>query len=448
MIFRIKFLTPILILPCLTTSTIAQKLKKADKTTLANLQSHVHYLADPKWAGRKTGTPGEKAASDYISIALGQAGVQPKGDNNGWLQTFEIDQGREVSSDAYFIANDKPFQLDKEYFPLPFSATTPVTGSPAIALQESGEPWFFDLKELVEANAGNPKFDLAGAIRMKVAACTKKGATALILYNSSRTADNLAYNPGEKPAPEAIPVVYITREAKRKYLRDESASVDLRIKIGFSEKRRTGHNVIGFLNNNAATTVVIGAHYDHADTTNGNGANDNASGVAGMIELARMLAVSRLKSNNYLFVAFSGEEQGRYGSRYLVEHSPVEVRKLNYMVNLDMIGRLNDSSHVLTLGGFGSSPSWGDLCNGIKAKKDFSLRLERTGDLSGDHNWFYQKDVPVLFLATGDHPNAVAGGDDPDKINYTGELEVIKFVYDIVEAANTRGRFAFTKAKG
>lgn len=448
MIFRIKFLTPILILPCLTSPTIAQKLKKTDKITLANLQSHVRYLADPKWEGRKTGTPGEKAASDYISIALGQAGVQPKGDNNGWLQTFEIDQGREVSADAYFIANDKPFLLEKEYFPLPFSATTSVTGSPAIALQESGVPWFFDLRELLEANGGNPKFDLAGAIRVKAAASAKKGATALILYNSSRTADNLAFNPRERSAPVAIPVVYITREAKRKYLRDESASVDLRIKIAFSEKRRTGHNVVGFLNNGAATTVVIGAHYDHADTTTGNGANDNASGVAGMIELARMLSSSKLRSNNYLFVAFSGEEQGRYGSRYLVEHSPVEVKKLNYMVNLDMIGRLNDSSHALTLGGFGTSPSWGDLCGGIKAKKDFSLRLENSADIPGDHSSFYQKDIPVLFFATGDHPNAVAGGDDFDKINYAGELEVIKFVYDIVEAANTRGRFAFSKSKG
>ena len=448
MISRIKFLTPILILPCLTTSTFAQKLKKTDKTTLANLQTHIRYLADPRLEGRRTGTPGEKAASDYISIALGQAGVQPKGDNSGWLQAFEIDQGREVSQDAYFVVNDKPFQLEKEYFPLSFSAITSVTGSPAVALQESGEPWFFDLRELLESNAGNPRFDLPGAIRTKAAACAKKGATALILYNSSRTADNLTFNPHEKGAPAAIPVIYITREAKRKYLRDESASVDLRIRIGFSEKRRTGHNVVGYLNNGAVTTVVIGAHYDRADTTTSNGANDNASGVAGMIELARMLASSKLRSNNYLFVAFSGEDQGLYGSRYLVEHSPVDVKKLNYMVNLDMIGRLSDSSHMLTLGGFGTSPSWGDLCNGIKAKKEFSLRLENRGDAPGDQTSFYQKEIPVLFLATADHPNAGVGSDDFDKINYAGELEVIKFVYDIVEAANNRGRFAFTKPKG
>ncbi len=132
------------------------------------------------------------------------------------------------------------------------------------------------------------------------------------------------FNPHDRPDPIAIPVVYITREAKRKYLKDESASVEIRLKVGFADRKRTGHNVVGFLNNGAATTVVIGAHYDHLghgedgnslyhgkDSVTFNGADDNASGVAGMIELARMVAASRLKANNYLFVAFSG---GRAGS--------------------------------------------------------------------------------------------------------------------------------------
>ncbi|HEY4109211.1 M28 family metallopeptidase [Puia sp.] len=458
MIARIKFLTPILILPCLTTSTFAQKLKKADKVTLTNLETHIHYLADPRLEGRRTGTSGEKAASDYITVALGQAGVQPKGDNNGWLQAFEIDQGKELSRDAYFIVNDRPFLPEKEYFPMSFSATTEITGSPAIALQESGVPWFFDLRETLESNAGNRHFDLTAAIRAKAIACARKGATALILYNSSRIADNLAFNPHEKAEPIAIPVVYITREAKRKYLKDETASVDIRLKVGFSEKRRTGHNVVGFLNNGAANTVVIGAHYDHLghgedgntlyhgkDSVTYNGADDNASGVAGLIELARLLADSRLKANNYLFVAFSGEEQGLYGSRYLVEHSPVELKKMNYMINLEMIGRLNDSSHVLTLGGFGSSPAWGQVCGAIKEKKELALHIDSSAAGQRDHTSFYQKEVPVLFVFTGANADYHMPGDSADKINYNGELKVIKFIYDLIETADKRGRFAFRK---
>jgi len=460
MIARIKFLTPILLLPCLITTSSAQKLKKTDKATLSNLQTHIRYLADPRLEGRRTGTPGEKGASDYISVALGQAGVQPKGDNGGWLQAFTIDQGRELSKDAYFVVNDRPFVPEKEYFPLPFSATTAVSGSPAIALQESGVPWFLDLRELLESAAGNPHFNLSAAIRSKAAACAKKGATALILYNSSRIADNLAFNPHEKPEAVAIPVVYVTREAKRKYLKDESASVDIRLKMGFTEKKRTGHNVVGFLNNNAATTVVIGAHYDHLghgedantlyhgkDSVTFNGADDNASGVAGMIELARMISASKLKSNNYLFVAFSGEEQGLFGSKYFVEHLPVELRTVNYMINLDMIGRLNDSSHLLTLGGIGTSPYWAQMFGASKDKKEFSFRLDSSGVGPSDHTSFYLKDIPVLFVFTGAHADYHTPGDDPAKINYTGELEVVKFVYGLIETADKRGRFGFTKTR-
>ena len=459
MIARIKFLTPILLLPCLITSTSAQKLKKTDKTTLSNLQTHIRYLADPRLEGRRTGTPGEKGASDYISVALGQAGVQPKGDNSGWLQAFVIDQGRELSKDAYFVVNDRPFVPEKDYFPLSFTATAAVSGSPAIALQESGVPWFFDLKELLEAAAGNPHFDLSAAIRAKAAACAKKGATALILYNSSRIADNLAFNPQEKPEPVASPVVYITREAKRKYLKDESASVDIRLRMGFTERKRTGHNVVGYLNNGAATTVVIGAHYDHLghgedgntlyrgkDSVTFNGADDNASGVAGMIELARMVAAGKLKSNNYLFVAFSGEEQGLFGSKYLVEHLPVELRTVNYMINLDMIGRLNDSSHVLTLGGVGTSPYWGEMFGGVK-NKEVALRLDSSAMGPSDHTSFYLRGVPVLFVFTGVHADYHTPGDNSDKINYIGELEVVKFVYGLIEAGDKRGRFGFTKTR-
>jgi aminopeptidase YwaD len=134
-----------------------------------------------------------------------------------------------------FTVDDHPLIVGREWFPLALSPAGEVTGSPAIALQESGVPWFQDLKEWLEAGSGNAHFDLPGAIRAKAVACAKKGATALILYNSSsRYPDKLIFDPKDKPRPSVIPILYITREAKRKYLKDESASVDLRIRIGFT----------------------------------------------------------------------------------------------------------------------------------------------------------------------------------------------------------------------
>ena len=447
MIFRIKFLPPILTLLFLFDQTLssAQKSKKADKIILTNLQGHIHYLSDSRLEDRRTGSPGEKLASDYIISELSKIGVQPKGDNNGWLQAFGIDQGREVSTEAFFVVNDRPFVLNKEYFPLAFSAVGNVSGSPAIALQESGSPWFQDLRELLESGTGNPHFDLRGAIRAKAAACAKKGATALILYNSGKTADNLSFDPREKGEPVVIPVLYVTKEAKRKYLKDDEASLDIKLKVAFSEKKRTGHNVVGYLDNGAASTVIIAAHYDHlgagGDTSLRRDTaivvkpwEDNAAGVAGLIEVSRMLAGSKLKANNYLFVAFSGEEQGAFGSKYLVGHLPFDVSRLNYMLDLDRIDPSVDSTHGLILGGYGTSPSWWGICREVKDVKLGSFRLDSVYSRAGDYSAFYTRDIPVLALYAG-----------PDDNDCNNGLMIVKFIYDLVSGANTRGKLAFAR---
>ena len=458
MILRTKISSLLLIIPAL--SAFPQKLKKADKAVLTNLETHIHYLADEKLEGRRTGTPGEKLASDYISIEYMKAGLRPRGDNNGWLQAFQINEGREVSSDSYFEVNTRDFVLNKDYFPLAFSSTGSISGSPAIALQEEGEPWFMDLKEQLEANQGNPHFELESLLHAKAKEFARKGATAIILYNTSKIADNLSFSPSDRSEPVTIPVIYITPEAKKKYLKDESASLDIKIRVGFTNKQRTGHNVVGYLDNGASSTVIIGAHYDHlGHGEDGNvlspggagvtfkGADDNASGVAATIELARMLNGSRLKNNNYLFIAFSGEELGLFGSKYFADHPTVDPSRLNYMINMDMIGRLNDSSHALTIGGYGSSPVWGDAFSSISDRTFFSLKIDSSGVGPSDHTSFYRKGIPVLFFFTGITSDYHKPTDDCDKINYTGELRVLKYVYAVVESVNGRGRIPFAKTR-
>lgn len=458
MILRIKIVTLTLLIPFLTVT--AQKLKKADKITLANLESHVRSLSDDKMEGRRTGTLGEQAAGDYISINFAKAGLQPKGDNNGWKQAFEVNEGRQVAEGSSFSIDDNKLILSKEYFPLSFSPAGSVSGTPAIALPEKGDPWFMDLKDLLEANKSNPHFDLAGAIRAKAKECAKKGATALILYNTSKVADRLSYDPKDRSEPAVFPLLYITREGRRKYLKDESASLDISLKLSFIEKKRTGHNIIGYLDNGAASIVVIGAHYDHlgyGEDSNGlyrgpehlifNGADDNASGVAAVIELARLLKTSSVRSNNYLFIAFSGEELGLFGSKYFVDHPTVDLSKVNYMINLDMVGRLKDSTHALNIGGYGSSPAWAEACDKAQDKKYFTFRYDSSGVGPSDHTSFYRKDIPVLFFFTGLHEDYHKPSDDPEKINYQGELQVVRYVFEIVENLNKKGKLVFTKTK-
>jgi aminopeptidase YwaD len=410
MTLRIPFLVPTLILFFL--SAESQKISKSDKVILANLQTHGQSLA--------ADTAG--AATSYLISSLSNASTRPKGDNNGWVQSYSIDYGRQPQEDALFSVDNKALVLYKEWFPLTICPPAQLTGSPAIALQESGVPWFQDLKEMLEAGSANPHFDLVAAIRTKAAACKKKGATALILYNSSsRYPDKLAFDPMDKAQPADIPVLYITREAKRKYLKDESASVDLSIRIGFRSHRVGGENVIGSLDYGAATTIVIAAK------------RANNSGISVLLELARLTAAAKLQSNNYLFIVYRENMESWLGSGIYAAHPVIDLKKVNYLLVLDQLGSMNDTTHLLNIGGYASSAAWATIGNSIRDRKYLTFRYDSTSN----QPLFSKQQIPFLVFSTGpDHPLT--------PVNYPGELRALKYIYSMIEAANTRGKIGFT----
>jgi hypothetical protein len=230
------------------------------------------------------------------------------------------------------------------------------------------------------------------------------------------------------------------------------------------QKKRTAINVAGYIDNKAANTVVIGAHFDHLGygedgnslERNGkqihNGADDNASGVAAMIELARLLKASDIRQNNYLFIAFSGEELGLYGSKYFVQHPTLDLNNVNYMLNLDMVGRLNDANPQISVGGFGTSPSWVAAYTSSGKKGLYNGPLQFKFDSSGtgpsDHTSFYLKGIPVLFYFTGIHSDYHKPTDDFNKINYVGEMNIVKHVLSLIDFENKANtRLAFTKTQ-
>ncbi len=442
-----------------TGSTFSQKLKKADKVVISSLQAHVSYLADDKLEGRRAGSNGEKLAMEYIAAQFGSAGLLPKGDNNGWYQSFDIADGKEISKETYLLINGGEIK-PANYFPFIGSPNKAIEAAPSIGLREPGMPWFLNLKDELESNATNPHFDLPAYIQQQAKDAAKKRAIALIVYNSGPAKDDIQFNGKEKAEPLAIPVVYVQKEIAKKYFTDEGATVEIKMKAVFTDKKRTGHNVVGFIDNNAPSTVIIGAHFDHlgygednnslyrgAEKQIHNGADDNASGTAALIELAKLLKNAKLKKNNYLFAAFSGEEMGLYGSKYFTEHPSIDLGKANYMINLDMVGRLNDSTKTLSIGGYGTSPGWGPMLAGISTEQNFINKYDSSGMGPSDHTSFYLKDIPVLFFFTGGHADYHRPTDDMDKINYTGEYRILKYIYKIVEVANTKGKLAFTKTR-
>jgi aminopeptidase YwaD len=450
-----KALLILVLIPTLSFSQSKKKKRlaeeKANAELVANLNKHIQYLADDKLEGRRAGTRGEDLAMQYIIEQYKQIGLEPKG-SNGYIQEFEINEGRQIDAATFLKVDGKTLLSIDDYIPLAFSATKTVKGSPAMALSESKQPWFKDLKELLEENKTNPHFDIEEAIKKEVAAVAAKGATALFIFNTSAIVDNVQFNKNDKSEKTKIPVIYLTKEGHNKYFSDHAATIDIELHISFSDKTRTAKNIAGFINNHAANTVILGAHYDHLgynedknalDTGHiiHNGADDNASGTAALIELARLLKKSAPINNNYLILNFSGEELGLFGSKYWLEN-PTTTITPNYMINMDMVGRY-DTSHKLTIGGYGTSPVWGEVF--AVQKSNLVFKFDSSGSGPSDHASFYRKDIPVLFLFTGSHIDYHKATDDWNKINYDGEKDIVKMVYQVIQTTDSKGKLPFTK---
>jgi hypothetical protein len=222
----------------------------------------------------------------------------------------------------------------------------------------------------------------------------------------------------------------------------------------------TANNIIAYLDNSASTTIVIGAHYDHLgiDGENSsldanpknkihNGADDNASGVAGVIELARYFSTNAKKeSNNFLFLCFSGEELGLLGSKYFVAHSPIDLSTITYMINMDMIGRLDPQSRTVIVNGTGTSPVWEPLLKQLE-NETIKIKTDSSGTGPSDHTSFYLSNIPVLHFFTGAHSDYHKPGDDWEKINAEGEASVLKLIASLIERLDREPKLTFLKTK-
>jgi aminopeptidase YwaD len=223
--------------------------------------------------------------------------------------------------------------------------------------------------------------------------------------------------------------------------------VDLQVKYA-----KTG-NVLGLIEGSDPVlkneVIVIGAHFDHLgyggrnsmyqgkDRQVHNGADDNASGTTGVIELAQKLASEKGKlKRSLLFLCFTGEEEGLIGSSYFVKSEKFKEFNTVAMINMDMIGRLKDDK--LILNGTGTSPYWTQEIDELNKTYKFNLSYNPDGFGPSDHSSFYGKDIPVLMFFTDLHEDYHRPSDDYEKINSQGEEKVVKLVYDVVYDLSTR----------
>jgi Peptidase family M28/PDZ domain len=222
---------------------------------------------------------------------------------------------------------------------------------------------------------------------------------------------------------------------------------------------RNGTNVVGFLDNHSPFTIVVGAHYDHLgrgydhnsldpdpiDKIH-NGADDNASGVAGVLEIAKLLSSNKKTENyNFLFICFSGEELGLFGSKKYCESPTINLSTVNYMINMDMIGRLDDATKKLVIYGVGTAPDFVPLINNLQT--DLSIKKDSSGIGPSDQTSFYLKDIPVLHFFTGQHSDYHKPSDDSDKINLKGEKKVLDLIMQILDSTDNKPKLTFLQTK-
>ena len=442
----------------------------AQDQLLINLKQHISTLASDSFEGRETGMPGEQLAYEYISKQFEAIGLQPKG-SEGYMQPFTFTRSTKAGKNNHLKINGNDFEMDKQFYPLAYSANTSMNGeivrlgygitAPALGYDDFKDRYDLQFRiaiiEIGTPDGGGPHSRYAdyADLRTRVDSAEARGAVGVIFINSNTDLDDPSQDFKNKITPSSIPVVFARKEARQALI--DGARWRAMITTELIKEEATGHNVIGFIDNHSASTVVIGAHYDHLGYGGDeslyrgapaihNGADDNASGTAALIEIARNLKASDDKSNNYLFIAFSGEEKGLLGSNYFVKNPTMPLEKINYMINMDMLGRLKTNDPVLIINGAGTSPAWKITFNYIKID---SLRIKTSDSGIGpsDHTSFYLNTIPALHFFSGTHSDYHKPSDDENLINYPGEERIISFIMQLIHRLDDKGKLEFTKTK-
>ncbi|MDX9941255.1 MAG: M20/M25/M40 family metallo-hydrolase [Bacteroidales bacterium] len=436
----------------------------SDERVLERLKKDIYTLADERMEGREAGTPGERLAAEYIANQMLEAGLKPIF-NESYFQEVPFPGAFVEGPDNFLVIDGVTYTFNEDFFALPNTGNA-VVNAPAVfagfglegveGIDNYGGLGSVAGRVVVldyySPEGLNERLDITTreALAQKIELAVKKGAAGIILVNTLSWQSDPRISLGMEVPREGIPVVFGTERVRDVLL--AKADVEVLLSTELERPMYTGYNVAGYWDNGAPTTVIIGGHYDHLGYGGSGsrspgehalhpGADDNASGTAGVLEAARYLVQSDLKKHNYIFIAFTAEEKGLIGSRYFADSEAYDMGKVNYMFNFDMLGRLTDNK--LSLIGTGTTPIWEAAIDHV-APGHFNIRKSPGGLGGSDHTAFYLKNIPVLFFFTGIHDDYHRPGDTPDKVNYQGTLEIMKFTYDLMRELETEDRLAFT----
>jgi len=457
---------------------------------------HILVLASGQLQGRLAGTEGGRIAAAYIANEYERFGLVPAGDEGTYFQVFEFVSGVEAGNNNRLVVGSgddrMPLAIHNDFIPLGFSSSGNVSGGVVFAgYGITAEDQNYDDYNGIEAEnkvvvafmyapeSEGPQgsFVTYEPARYKAMNARRHGAAALLLcygYDSGEIDELPKMNYDQAAGDAGIPVVHIRRNVLEMLFAGsgtDARELEERINAGkkpasmaltgktitlvtdIEFKKAKTQNVVGYLRGTASPTddrvAVIGAHYDHlglgeehsmAPSLKGevhNGADDNASGVAGLLELAEKFSHegNRPKMTT-VFVAFGAEEWGVLGSTYYVKHPVFPLEKTDFMMNFDMVGRLENN--ILTINGTGTSPAWHNVLNSINEDYGFTMKFSEGGLGGSDHTPFYTNSVPVLFFFTGTHEDYHKPSDDVEKIDSDAEEKIIRFAEAVLRNIDSR----------
>jgi aminopeptidase YwaD len=457
--------------------------KHNPEITADEILHHISYLASDSLEGRMTGTPFLYKAADYLKNEYESYGLKPLY-NGSYFQEFPFIKKVELGNNndlSIGSKNETKPALQKEYMPLAFSDNLTVKGELVfagygISAKDLNYDDYanFDVKDKIvlvfrnhpDMKSPHSKFEQYSSLRYKTTNARDKGAKAIIFINTSDKTDDplieLKYdNAGNISEISAIQIkrnvlnFIPLNDLQNKIdstLTHQSFLVEpktiVNITTDVNEVKGKSVNVGAYVepihNKYPNQYLVIGAHFDHLGWGEQNslyvgkpmihnGADDNASGTSGLLELAEKFATVREKiDREIVFISFSGEELGLLGSAYTVNHFPLPIENDIAMINMDMIGRLNDKNDLIVYG-TGTSSNWKSILDD-KNDYDFNLTFNDEGFGPSDQSSFYGKKIPVLFFFTGTHSDYHKPTDDTEKINSKGEEKVVDYVYDVASA--------------
>lgn len=456
--------------------TIIGSAQSQQYSQIDSLKKHIYYLASDELAGRKPGTPGIEKAAAYIAQQFQNIGIKPFA--GSYLQPFKLLVGATLDKNNTLLLNDKSLKLGKDFAPSDISGNGKAVGAVAFigygldknfgkasyeGIDVKGK-WVMIIRGSIDPADKSARALLTGDYS-KAMTAVDKGAIGVMFVNPSWNKDEKIelkplYN--RTMGNVNIPVLMISSKVAQKMINKPTGFLDtfpvdnepasfvsdavVSGETSFQLLYQNTNNIVGYLEGSDPKLkkeyIVIGGHYDHLGMGGASsrkpdtiaihsGADDNASGTAGVIELARRIKADQNSfGRSFIFIAFSAEELGLLGSQYFVSNPTVPVASIKGMINLDMIGRLKD---MLTIEGTGSSAESDSILTILEKGRPFKVTHSAGAAGGSDHTSFYNKGVPVFFFFSGMHYDYHTPADKADKINYKGESDILDMAYDLAD---------------